>query len=408
MLAYLDCFSGISGDMLLGALVDAGTPLAPLLASLDGLHLPGYRLGVERVTEHGVSGARVKVAVDEATPQGHRALTEIEALIEAAALPPRAKERAQRIFRRLGEVEARIHSVPIEAVAFHEVGAVDSIVDIVGVALCLELLDIEDMYCSELPFTSGRVGSAHGPLPTPAPATLELLRGTNAVWRSVPADGELVTPTGAAVAATLARFERPTLSVRAVGYGFGVKKLPWANYLRVIVGAAPMGADEAGWEQDEVVVVETNLDNMTGEALGWLSERLMAAGALDVSLTAIQMKKGRPGALLAVICRPEDASALAGVMLRESGTLGVRMRTERRLKADRREETFASSLGPAHVKLKLIGGATVSVSPEYDDCKALAEHHGLPFEQVRERLTTEARAHFRIDAQREGTGRTDE
>ncbi|HKV85829.1 MAG TPA: nickel pincer cofactor biosynthesis protein LarC [Ktedonobacterales bacterium] len=408
MLAYLDCFSGISGDMLLGALVDAGAPVALLLAALDGLHLPGYSLGVERVTEHGISGARVKVAVDEATPQAHRGLTEIESLIEAATLPPRARERARRIFRRLGEAEARIHGVAIEEVKFHELGAVDSIVDIVGVALCLELLDIEHVYCSELPFTSGRVGSAHGPLPTPAPATLELLRGTNAVWRSVPADGELVTPTGAAVAATLARFERPTMMTRSVGYGFGVKKLPWANYLRVIVGAAPEGADEAGWERDEVVVVETNLDNMTGAAMGWLSERLLARGALDVTLTAIQMKKGRPGALLAVICRPEDATTLAGLMLRESGTLGVRMRTERRLKAGRREETFASSLGPARVKLKLIGGAPVVVSPEYDDCKALAERHNLSFEAVRERLTREARDHFHINAGGAGMERTDE
>ncbi|MGH2484937.1 MAG: nickel pincer cofactor biosynthesis protein LarC, partial [Ktedonobacterales bacterium] len=323
MLAYLDCFSGISGDMLLGALVDAGAPLAPLMAALDGLRLPEYSLGVERITEHGISGARVKVGADEAFPQAHRGLAEIEALIEAATLPPRAKERARRIFRRLGDAEARIHGVAVEEVEFHEIGAVDSIVDIVGVAICLDLLDVEELYCSELPFTSGRVASAHGPLPTPAPATLELLRGTSAVWRSVPADGELVTPTGAAVVATLARFERPTMMTRSVGYGFGARRLPWANYLRVIVGAAPVGAEDSGWEQDEVVVIETNLDNMTGEALGWLSERLLGAGALDVALTPIQMKKGRPGALLAVICRTEDASALAGVILRESGTLGV-------------------------------------------------------------------------------------
>lgn len=408
MLAYLDCFSGISGDMLLGALVDAGAPLAPLTAALDELRLPGYSLGVERVTEQGVSGARVKVLVDEATPHAHRGLTAIEALIEAATLPARARERALRIFRRLGEAEARIHGVAIEEVEFHEVGAVDSIVDIVGFAVCLDLLDVEEVYCSELPFTSGRVGSAHGPLPTPAPATVELLRGTNAVWRSVPAEGELVTPTGAAVVATLARFARPTMTTRSVGYGFGTKRLPWANYLRVIVGAAPVGADQAEWEQDEVVVVETNLDNMTGEALGWLGERLLAAGALDVTMTAIQMKKGRPGALLAVICQPEDASTLAGVILRESGTLGVRMRTERRLKASRRVETFESSLGSARVKLKLIAGAPVAVSPEYDDCKALAQRHGLTFETVRDRLTREARGYFRIDERGDGAGRTDE
>jgi hypothetical protein len=198
------------------------------------------------------------------------------------------------------------------------------------------------------------------------------------------------------------------MTTRSVGYGFGAKRLPWANYLRVLVGAAPIGADQAGWEQDEVVVVETNLDNMTGEALGWLSERLFAVGALDVTMTAIQMKKGRPGTLLAVICRPEDASTLAGVILRESSTLGVRMRTERRLKASRREEKFESSLGSARVKLKLIAGGPVAVSPEYDDCKALAQRHGLSFETVRDRLTREAREYFRIDERGDGAGRTGE
>jgi hypothetical protein len=198
------------------------------------------------------------------------------------------------------------------------------------------------------------------------------------------------------------------MTTQTVGYGFGTRRLPWANYLRVIVGAAPVGAGQARWEQDEVVVVETNLDNMTGEALGWLSERLLAAGALDVTITAIQMKKGRPGALLAVMCRPEDASTLAGVILRESGTLGVRMRAERRLKAGRREETFESSLGTARVKIKVIGSAPVAVSPEYDDCKALAERHGLSFEQVRERLAREARDYFRIDERGDDAGRTDD
>ncbi|HEX6817380.1 MAG TPA: LarC family nickel insertion protein, partial [Ktedonobacterales bacterium] len=254
---------------------------------------------------------------------------------------------------------------------------------------------VDDVCCSELPFTTGRARSAHGELPVPAPATLEVLQGTEAVWRPVGADGELVTPTGAAVAATLARFERPTMTIRATGYGFGVKQLPWANYLRVMVGddvaAAP---DGARWERDEVAVIECNIDNMTGEALGWLSERLLASGALDVTYSPLQMKKNRPGALLSVIARPEDVSALAGIMLRESATLGVRMRTERRLKTARREEQFESSLGLVRVKLKLVAGEIVSIAPEYEDCKALAERHSLPFERVRERLVTEARARY--------------
>lgn len=395
MIAYLDCFSGISGDMLLGALVDAGAPLAALREGLGALPVAGYTLSAEHVTDKGISGTRCRVTLADDAPHAHRTLANIESLITEAHLPERARARSLAIFRRLGEAEARVHGVSPEEVTFHEVGAVDSIVDIVGVAICLDLLGVDDVCCSELPFTTGRARSAHGELPVPAPATLEVLQGTEAVWRPVGADGELVTPTGAAVAATLARFERPTMTIRATGYGFGVKQLPWANYLRVMVGedvaAAP---DGARWERDEVAVIECNIDNMTGEALGWLSERLLASGALDVTYSPLQMKKNRPGALLSVIARPEDVSALAGIMLRESATLGVRMRTERRLKTARREEQFESSLGLVRVKLKLVAGEIVSIAPEYEDCKALAERHSLPFERVRERLVTEARARY--------------
>jgi len=397
MLAYLDCFSGISGDMLLGALLDAGVDLAALRAGLATLPLTGYALDAARVSDQGISGTRALVRVDEGRPQAHRQLADIEALIAAATLPERARERARAIFRRLAEAEATIHGGSPEEVHFHEVGAVDSIVDIVGTALGLELLGVDEVYCSELPLTSGRVRAAHGALPVPAPATLELLKGTGAVWRAVPAEGELVTPTGAAALAALARFERPAaIQVRAIGYGFGQKRLPWANCLRLVLGDAPTlnGAAADGFERDEVVVIESNIDTMTGEALGWLMERLLAAGALDASYAPLQMKKSRPGARLTVLARPEDAERLAGLILRESATLGVRMGAMRRLKAGRREETVATPLGPARVKLKLIGGAPVSISPEYDDCRALAERHGLPLEAVVERVTQAARARF--------------
>ena len=399
MLAYVDCFSGISGDMLLGALLDAGVSLPVLQHGLSQVALSGYALTAERITEHGISGTRVHVAVDGGDVQAHRTLADIEGILETAGLPQQTREWALRIFRRLGEVEARIHNVPIAEVAFHEVGAVDSIVDIVGATLCLETLAVHDLYCSELPLTFGRVRSAHGELPVPAPATLALIQGTDAVWTPVQATGELVTPTGAAIVATLARFERPAMKVRAIGYGFGTKQLPWANYLRVIIGerpAAPMENADA-WERDEVVIVESNIDNMTGEALGWLSERLFAAGALDVTYAPMQMKKNRPGALLSVIADPPRAESRASLILRESGTLGVRMRTERRMKAARREERFESSLGAVRVKLKVIGGRVATVAPEYEDCKALAERSGLPLEEVRERVAEEARGHFRDD-----------
>ena len=400
MLLWLDCFSGISGDMLLGALLHAGLDLATLQEALATLPLSGYSLEAEPVTEHGISGVRLQVRMDEHAPHAHRRLADITALLDAASLPERAHERAQAIFQRLAQAEATIHGTTPEEVTFHEVGAVDSIVDIVGAALALDLLDVTDVYCSELPLTSGRVRSAHGALPVPAPATLELLKGTVAVWRSVPTEGELVTPTGAALVAALARFERPAMRLSAVGYGFGTRKLPWANCLRVVLGSAPEASRraEAGFERDEVTVIEANIDNMTGEALGWLMEHLLASGALDVSYTPLQMKKNRPATLLTVIARPEDASELAARILRESATLGVRMHHAERLKAWREVREIETPLGPVRVKLKTIGAAIIAVTPEYDDCRALAEKLKLPVETVMARVTHAARTHFHLDA----------
>ena len=398
MLVYLDCFSGISGDMLLGALLDAGLELEALRARLATLPLAGYTLDAEAVTEHGISGTRAYVRVNGSAQQEHRRLAEVEAILNAGGLPERAREMALAVFHRLAAAEAAIHATTPEEVTFHEVGAVDSLVDIAGTALGLTLLGVTEVYCSELPLTSGRVLSAHGALPVPAPATVELLKETGAVWRPVPTEGELVTPTGAAILATLARFERPALTMRRAGYGFGTRKLPWANCLRIVLSETPgtAGGQEAGegFERDEIVVIETNVDNMTGEALGWLMERLLDAGALDVTYAPLHMKKNRPGTLLSVLVAPEDATRIAGLLLRESGTLGVRMRREERMKAGRRSEEIETPLGTVRVKLKLIGGAVVSVSPEYEDCRALAERHGLPAETVMARVTHAARAHF--------------
>ena len=410
MLLWLDCFSGVSGDMLLGALVDAGLDLDALRAGLASLTLTSYALETERVTQHGISGTRLHVRLDDETPHAHRRLADITALLDAAQLPRRARQRALSVFRRLAGAEAVIHGTTPDEVTFHEVGAVDSIVDIVGAALALELLGVEQVYCSELPLTAGRVRSAHGALPVPAPATLELLRGTDAVWRSVPTEGELVTPTGAALVAALARFERPTMRLHAVGYGFGARKLPWANCLRVVLGAAPEPQQraEAGFERDEVVVIETNIDNMTGEALGWLMDRLLAHGALDVSYAPLQMKKNRPATLLTVIARPQDASQLAALMLRESATLGVRMSRAERLKAGREEREIETPLGRARVKLKTVGGVVLAIAPEYDDCRALAERLNLPVETVMARVMLAARLHFGLDETGSGSESADQ
>jgi uncharacterized protein (TIGR00299 family) protein len=400
MLGYLDLFSGASGDMLLGALIHAGVRLDDLRTQLARLPLTGYTLEANEVSDHGIRGVRADVRLEEATEHAHRRLADVRAIIEAGGLPERARERALAIFQRLAEAEGVIHGAAPEEVTFHEVGAVDSLVDTVGIALGLDLLDIDDLYCSELPLTSGRARSSHGPIPVPAPATLELLKGTNAVWRSVPGDGELVTPTGAAVVVTLARFERPAMRVVTTGYGFGKRTLPWANCLRLVIGEEPVTAtarELEGFESDQVVVIESNIDNMTGEALGWLMDRLLNAGALDVSYIPLQMKKNRPGALLTVITAPSDADRLAKLILGESATLGVRMRHAERLIAGRRIETIETPLGPARIKLKLAGERVLAISPEYDDLRLLATTHNLPLEVVAERVTFAARRHFNLD-----------
>jgi uncharacterized protein (TIGR00299 family) protein len=407
MLVYIDCFSGVSGDMLLGALLHAGAALDDLRAGLARLPLAGYTLEADDVTERGLRGVRTRVRQTQ-REHAHRRLADVESIIMAGGLPQRATERALAIFRRLAVAEGAIHGIAPEEVTFHEVGAVDSIVDTVGVALGLELLGVDDVFCSELPLTSGRVRAAHGALPVPAPATLELLKGTEAVWRSVEgAEGELVTPTGAAVVATLARFERPTLRVRAAGYGFGSRALPWANCVRLLVGEAPAApmtarapegaAERAGFARDSIVVIESNIDNMTGEALGWLMERLLGAGALDVSYAPLQMKKQRPGALLTTLAAPADAERLAALIVAESATLGVRLRAAERIIAGRRVESIQTPLGPARVKLKLAGERILSVAPEYDDLRALADRAGVSLETAAAQVTQAARHHFGLD-----------
>lgn len=400
MLGYLDLFSGASGDMLLGALIHAGAPLDDLRAGLARMPLSGYTLEADEVSDHGIRGIRAHVRLDGAADHTHRRLADVRAIIEASGLPERARVWALAIFQRLADAEGAIHGLAPGEVTFHEVGAVDSIVDTLGVALGLELLHVDDLYCSELPLTSGRARSSHGPIPVPAPATLELLKGTAAVWRPVPGDGELVTPTGAAVVAALARFERPAMRVMVTGYGFGTRALPWANCLRMLIGEAPTPAPEREpdeFEHDQIVVIESNIDNMTGEALGWLMERLLELGALDVSYAPLQMKKNRPGTLLTVIAAPDSADRLASLVLSESATLGVRMRHSERLIAGRRIEFIETPLGAARVKLKLAGERVIAVVPEYDDVRALAAAQGLPMEAVAARITHAARRHFGLD-----------
>lgn len=381
-LAYLDCFSGMSGDMFLGALLDAGLSFERLQAGLAALPLDGYRLALEPYADKGIRGTRLMVQVTE-TPQPERHLSEIQQIVTSSHLPQRVQQRALAVFQALGEAEAQVHGVPVERVHFHEVGAVDALVDIVGAAIGIEELGIDRVYASPLPLTTGQVQTAHGLLPVPAPATLELLRRVGAPWTPRATEGELVTPTGAALLATWARFETPAMVIRQVGYGFGRKQLPWANCLRLCLGES-LGASKA--EVDEVMVLETNLDNVSGEVLGGVMERLFQAGALDVTYTPMQMKKNRPATQISVIAPLDLAEKLAGLLLRETTTLGVRLSRWQRLKADRRQEVVETPLGQVRVKLKLLDGQVVSAAPEYEDCRHLAEASALPLREVYERL----------------------
>lgn len=375
--AYFDCFSGASGDMLLGALVDAGLSLPELERSLRSLPIQGWEVVAAPEERQGVQGTKVSVRYDEAQ-QPRRHLPDILALIEASALPPPARERAAAVFWRLARAEALVHGSTPEEVHFHEVGAVDSIVDIVGVVAGLHLLGVEEVYASPLPLGGGTVEVAHGTLPVPAPATLEVLAAARVPTVPHPAQVELLTPTGAALLAEVARFERPALAIDAVGYGFGTRRVPALNAVRVWLGEAAAGA----WEQDEAVLLECNLDDTTGEALGYVQGRLLEAGALDAWFAPIYMKKSRPAVLLAALVAPERAPALADLILRETSTLGVRWRSVGRYCAARSMETVQTPWGPVRVKVKLRDGQALGAAPEYEECARLAREAGVPWREV--------------------------
>lgn len=393
-IAYFDCFSGISGDMTLGALVDAGLSLDTLAGGLRaGIPaLDGYRLEAERVNQHGITGTRVNVALDPDREQPPRDWREIRALLTASDLPETARDLALRIFRALAEAEATVHDVKVEQVHFHEVGAVDSIVDIAGAALGLHLLGVERVYCSPLSDGRGFTRSRHGIIPIPAPATAALLATAGAPTREAPTDRELVTPTGAAIVAALAEFTRPEFRPVAIGYGYGKRELSWPNALRVWLGEmsspdALLGDRGPDAEHDEVMLLETNIDDMNPQFYAPLLDRLFAAGALDTFLTPIVMKKGRPAIKVSVLAAPADAPALTALLIEDTTTLGVRATPVLRTKAGRAFETVQTPWGEAQVKLKRWGGRVVAATPEYDDCLRLANATGLPVATIHATVT---------------------
>jgi uncharacterized protein (TIGR00299 family) protein len=379
-IAYFDCFSGISGDMVLGALVGAGCDIAELQAHLHQLPVTGWNLAATRVNRNGLAATRV--VVDYAASHHHRSLGNILEIIQEASLPSRIADRASAIFQRLGEAEARVHDVPIEKVHFHEVGAVDAILDIVGACVGLELLGIEEIVCSPLNVGGGRVKTEHGILPVPAPATADLLRGAPTYSSGI--QHELVTPTGAAIVSTLtSRYgAQPAMTVQAIGQGAGTADFgAQANVLRLFVGeAAPQNITESGAQT--VVVLETNLDDMSPQIYGYFADCALAAGALDVFSVPVQMKKNRPGQWITVLCEPGSEHKLAELIFRETTTLGIRRSTVARETLQRETITVKTEFGPVRVKVARLNGRTLNVSPEYDDCRAIASEKGVPLKRV--------------------------
>jgi uncharacterized protein (TIGR00299 family) protein len=379
-IALFDPFSGASGDMILGALVDAGLSINNLHTELTKLNLTGFTLHAEAASQHGLTGTRVRVEVADDQPA--RDWVAIRRLIETSGLDLNIKRQALAIFSRLAAAEAKVHGTTPESVHFHEVGGVDAIVDICGAAIGLNLLKVHQIYSTPPRLGSGFARSAHGLIPVPGPATAELLASVNAPTigqnpGGLDAPAELLTPTGAAILTTLAEFRQPDFAPSSIGYGFGSKELPWPNALRVWIGETANATPEGG-----ELLLETNIDDMNPQFLELLVERLFQAGALDVWLTPIQMKKNRPATTVSAICPSGKRQDLEDVLIRNSSTLGVRAITIDRTKAIRRIETVVTKWGDVRVKLRGWHGRIIDAVPEYDDCAAIARDHDIPIRDI--------------------------
>jgi uncharacterized protein (TIGR00299 family) protein len=381
--AYFDCIAGISGDMALGALIDAGAPFDDIRTQLTGLPLEPFTVNLEEIETQGVRALRAVVSSPASAII--RTYASIRTLLDAADLDPTVRNTAQRIFRRLAEAEARVHKKEVELVTFHEIGAVDSVVDIVGVAAGLNLLGIERVFSSPIPTGMGMIRTDHGLMPVPGPAVTELLRGAPMYSRGVTA--ELVTPTGAAILAAVAEGygELPLIRVESVGYGAGAQRLDFPNVLRILVGVEEeRAAGSTAPESPGEIVLETNIDDLNPELYEYVMERLFAAGAQDAWLTPIVMKKSRPAVTLAVLCSTEREPTLRQVLFRETGTLGVRTTAVEKHVLERELVKVETTHGPVAVKIGLLEGKRVSVAPEYEDCARVARDAGVPAREVYE------------------------
>jgi uncharacterized protein (TIGR00299 family) protein len=385
--------------MIIGSLLDAGLDFKVLKKGLAGLDFHGYELTAEKVLRSSITATKFNVVLVEEEHEHsheslhhHRGLSEILNIINTGDIPDNVKLKSSEIFRKLGQVEAGIHGVPLEEVHFHELGAVDTIIDIVGTVFALETLKIERVYSSPLAVGSGTVKTAHGILPVPAPATLQILANAGAPIINAPPSenppGELLTPTGAVLITYLASgFRQPKLKLEKVGYGAGNKQFStWPNVVRIWIGEEDDAANDDG-----LVLLETNIDDMNPQIYGYLMEKLFAEKAADVWFTPIQMKKNRPAIMLSVLAPSTLEGKLSEIIMKETSTLGIRSRAVSRHMAQREIIEFDSSLGRAHAKIKRFGQDILAVSPEYDDCRRLALEHNLPLHEVSRIVEIEAR-----------------
>lgn len=376
---YFDCFAGAAGDMILGALVNAGLDSDTLKAELSLLNLKRFEVDFERVDRSGISATKAHVKIGQ--DRGHRHLSEILKIINDSELNDSVKNRSAAVFSRLGEAEARIHNISVEEVHFHEVGAIDAIVDIVGASIGFNLLGIEQFAASALHLGSGTVEMSHGRFPVPPPAVMELLR--NRPVYSTEIEGELVTPTGAAIISTVCESfgPMPGMTIEAVGYGAGTREYPgFPNVLRIVIGETEGVAIERS--DEELLMIETNIDDMSPQLFGHIMERALERGALECYFTPVQMKKNRPGVLLSLLCHPWQKDSLYSLLFQESTTIGVRSYSVSRRALERTVVCVETEYGPIDVKIARLGGRVLNTMPEFEQCRAAAERAGVPVRDV--------------------------
>lgn len=385
-IAYFDCFSGISGDMTVGALLDAGLKIETLEKELKKLGLSGYQLEVNKVTKKGISATKFKVKIKEEGVE--RRFKDILTILEESKLDEEIKKETKKIFFNIAKAESKIHQKDIDKIHFHEIGGLDSIIDITSAVIGIKTLGIDEIYSSDLPVGKGFVKCAHGVIPVPAPATLELLK--NIPTYSGGIESEMITPTGAAIISTLAKSfgKRPVMKIERIGYGAGEKEFTIPNLLRVCIGEKTLKDENLkdDYVRDEVVLIETNIDDMNPEFYDYIMDQLFSQGALDVFLTPIQMKKNRPAHMLSIIVYEQNLKEILEVLFSESTTLGVRVRKIKRLRLNQQNFMAETKYGKIKVKVGMFKGEIKNIAPEYEDCKKMAKQHQVPLKEVYEEV----------------------